>query len=336
MISLKALILNNNTSTLDCTEVIEFRDSYETPKDDVATCSTSEGTTKKNERTVAVTTKDMQKRRNDVKERTTLLLALLDEHQLRFSKYKTAQELGAAILKTFGRNEATKKTKKNLLKQQYGNFKAEDVNLKFLRSLPSAWKAHTLIWRNKTDLEEQSLDDLFNSLKIYEAEVKHTSFIGTTTKNLAFVSSYNTDSTTESVNAAASVFAVCAKMPVTSLPNVDSLSNAIDVDDLKEMDLKWQMAMKGNFAKECGSPKDSRRHGAAEPQRRVVPRRSLPIILLWLFHLRALPLIMRFQPSDGYHAVPPLYTRTFMPPKPDLVFNTAPTAVETDHPDFTI
>nr|GEX86398.1 putative ribonuclease H-like domain-containing protein [Tanacetum cinerariifolium] len=67
----------------------------------------------------------MQKRRNDVKERTTLLLALLDEHQLRFSKYKTAQELGAAILKTFGRNEATKKTKKNLLKQQYGNFKAE-------------------------------------------------------------------------------------------------------------------------------------------------------------------------------------------------------------------
>nr|GEY39563.1 reverse transcriptase domain-containing protein [Tanacetum cinerariifolium] len=41
------------------------------------------------------------------------------------SKYKTAQELWAAILKTFGGNEVTKKTKKNLLKQQYGNFKAE-------------------------------------------------------------------------------------------------------------------------------------------------------------------------------------------------------------------
>nr|GEV69675.1 hypothetical protein [Tanacetum cinerariifolium] len=41
------------------------------------------------------------------------------------SKYKTAQELWAAILKTFGGNEATKKTKKNLLKQQCGNFKAE-------------------------------------------------------------------------------------------------------------------------------------------------------------------------------------------------------------------
>nr|GEV11679.1 ribonuclease H-like domain-containing protein [Tanacetum cinerariifolium] len=67
----------------------------------------------------------MQKRRNDVKARTNLLLALPDEHQLRFSKYKAAQELWAAILKTFGGNEATKKTKKNQLKQQYGNFKAE-------------------------------------------------------------------------------------------------------------------------------------------------------------------------------------------------------------------
>nr|GFC38447.1 ribonuclease H-like domain-containing protein [Tanacetum cinerariifolium] len=67
----------------------------------------------------------MQRKKNDVKARTTLLLSLPDEHQLRFSKYKTARELWAAILKTFGGNEATKKTKKNLLKQQYGNFKTE-------------------------------------------------------------------------------------------------------------------------------------------------------------------------------------------------------------------
>nr|GEW38490.1 ribonuclease H-like domain-containing protein [Tanacetum cinerariifolium] len=67
----------------------------------------------------------MQKRKNDVKARTTLLLSLPNEHQLRFSKYKTAQELWAVILKTIGGNKATKKTKKNLLKQQYGNFKAE-------------------------------------------------------------------------------------------------------------------------------------------------------------------------------------------------------------------
>nr|GEX81814.1 putative ribonuclease H-like domain-containing protein [Tanacetum cinerariifolium] len=45
-------------------------------------------------------------------------------------------------------------------------------------------------------------------------------------------------------------------------------------------------------------------------------------------------IINRFQPSGGYHVVPPPYTGTFMPPKLDLVFNTAPTAVETDHLAF--
>nr|GEY26086.1 hypothetical protein [Tanacetum cinerariifolium] len=44
----------------------------------------------------------------------------------------------------------------------------------------------------------------------------------------------------------------------------------------------------------------------------------------------------RFQPSDGYHVVPLPYTGTFMPPKLDLVFNTALTAVATDHSAFTV
>nr|GEV72235.1 hypothetical protein [Tanacetum cinerariifolium] len=105
-------------------EVIEFRDSYEVPASAASTTTTdtaSDRTGKKKGRTVIVTTEDMQKRKNDVKARTTLLLSL----QLRFSKYKTAQELWVTILKTFSGNEATKKKKKNILKQQYGNFKAE-------------------------------------------------------------------------------------------------------------------------------------------------------------------------------------------------------------------
>nr|GEZ93170.1 ribonuclease H-like domain-containing protein [Tanacetum cinerariifolium] len=44
----------------------------------------------------------------------------------------------------------------------------------------------------------------------------------------------------------------------------------------------------------------------------------------------------RFQSSGGYHAAPPPITGTFMPPKPDLVFNTAPTAVETDYHAFNV
>nr|GFB06578.1 ribonuclease H-like domain-containing protein [Tanacetum cinerariifolium] len=73
------------------------------------------------------------------------------------------------------------------------------------------------------------------------------------------------------VSAAASVSAACVKLPASPLPN-------IDVDDLEEMDLRWQMAMltmrarrKGHFARECRSPKDPRRLDTAEPQRRTVP-----------------------------------------------------------------
>nr|GEY93875.1 hypothetical protein [Tanacetum cinerariifolium] len=109
-------------------EVIKFGDSYEVPASTASTATTdtaSDATSKKKGRKITLTAEDMQKRKNDVKARTTLLLSLPDEHQLRFSKYKTAQELWAAILKTCGGNEATKKTKKNLLKQQYGNYKAE-------------------------------------------------------------------------------------------------------------------------------------------------------------------------------------------------------------------
>nr|GEY30668.1 hypothetical protein [Tanacetum cinerariifolium] len=180
-------------------EVIEFGDSYKAPlketvKDKGLACEVS-ASTKKKGRTVAITAEDMQKRKNDVKPRTTLLLALLDEHQLIFNKYDTAKELWEAIIKTFGGNEATKKTKKNQLKQQYGNFRAEgsetfkqtfnrlqaivshlefmdvpieqdDLNQKFLISLAPEWLLYTIAWRNRDDLNTMRLDDVYNHLKV--------------------------------------------------------------------------------------------------------------------------------------------------------------------------
>nr|GEU49110.1 retrovirus-related Pol polyprotein from transposon TNT 1-94 [Tanacetum cinerariifolium] len=410
-------------------------------------------------------------------------MALPDKHQLKFNTHKDAKTLMKAIEKRFGGNTETKKVQKTLLKQQYKNFSGsstesldqihdrlhklishleilgvslsqEDINLKFLRSLPFEWRTHTLIWRNKTDLEEQSLDDLFNSLKIYNAKVKNPSSASTSSQNIDFVSSSNTDSTNESVSVVASIFAVSTKIPVSPLPNIDA-------DDLEEMDLKWQMAMltvrarqflqrtgrnlgtnrptsmgfdmskvecynfhrKGHFAKECRSPKDTRRNGAAEPQRMNVPfqaeeeptnyafmtfsssssssdnelrdnalvslrqnlrkveqerddlklklekfqtsSKNLTELLAsqtnaktslgynYQVFTRAMfdcddnlsfgsddslppsPIYDRYQSGNGYHAVPPPYTRTFMPPKPDLVFNNAPNAVETNHHAFT-
>nr|GEY48790.1 hypothetical protein [Tanacetum cinerariifolium] len=146
-------------------------------------------------------------------------MALPDKHQLKFNTHKDAKTLMEAIEKRFGENTETKKSL---------SLSQEDINLKFLRSLPTKWRTHTLIWRNNIDLEEQSLDDLFNSLKIYEAGVKSSSSVGTSTQNIAFVSSSHIDNTNEPISAAASV-------------------STIDADDLEEMDLKWQMAMLTSF-----------------------------------------------------------------------------------------
>nr|GFA94905.1 hypothetical protein [Tanacetum cinerariifolium] len=81
-------------------EVIEFGDSYKVPTNTNPNDTSRRKDDEQSGRTVTITTKDMKRKKNDVKSRTTLLLSLLDEHQLRFSKYKTAKELWAAILKT--------------------------------------------------------------------------------------------------------------------------------------------------------------------------------------------------------------------------------------------
>nr|GEZ85568.1 hypothetical protein [Tanacetum cinerariifolium] len=44
----------------------------------------------------------------------------------------------------------------------------------------------------------------------------------------------------------------------------------------------------------------------------------------------------KVQPNGGYNDVPPPITGNFMPPKPDLVFNTALIAIETTHSAFTV
>nr|GEW01142.1 ribonuclease H-like domain-containing protein [Tanacetum cinerariifolium] len=61
-------------------------------------------------------------RRNELKARGTLLMALPDKHQLKFNSHKDAKTLMEAIEKRFGGNTETKKVQKTLLKQQFENF----------------------------------------------------------------------------------------------------------------------------------------------------------------------------------------------------------------------
>ncbi|GJU71141.1 hypothetical protein Tco_1262546 [Tanacetum coccineum] len=73
--------------------------------------------------------KDKAQRRLEVKARSTLMMGIPNEHQLKFNSIKDVKLLLEAIKKRFGRNEATKKTQRNLLKQQYENFTALSLEM---------------------------------------------------------------------------------------------------------------------------------------------------------------------------------------------------------------
>nr|GEV51364.1 ribonuclease H-like domain-containing protein [Tanacetum cinerariifolium] len=364
--------------------------------------------------------------KNELKARGTLLMALPDKHQLKFNFHKDAKTLMEAIEKRFGGNIETKKVQKTLLRQQYENF--------------------TCSRSEGLDQTHDRLQKLVSQLKIHGVSLSQEDV------NL---------NAAASVSAAANISVVYAKMHVSSFFNVDSLSNAVIYSFFASQSSSPQ---KGHFLREWRSPKDSRRNGAAEPQRRTVPvpscskacskayaqlhfqydkltyyfRKSQFDVISYQTGLESVEarllvykqneyvfvenikllnievqlrdnalvtlrqklekaeqerddlklklekfqtssknltellasqtnektslgynshvftramfdyddylssksdeswppssLFDRFQTSDGYHAVPPLYTGTFMPPKLDLVFNTTPTAIETDHP----
>nr|GEY63756.1 hypothetical protein [Tanacetum cinerariifolium] len=219
----------------------------------------------KSRKPVAPTTAERRlARKNELKARGTLLMALPNKHQLKFNIHKDAKTLMEAIEKRFGGNKETKKVHKTLLKQQYKNFTGF--------SSKSLDQIHDRL-QKLINLEEHSLDNLFNSIKIYKAEVKSSSSASTSTQNIAFVSS-NTDSTTKPVSVAACVFAVSAKIPVSALPNRIGRNLRANGPTFMGFDMSkvecYNCHIKGHFAKECRSPNDKRRNGAAEPQRRNV------------------------------------------------------------------
>nr|GEW07971.1 hypothetical protein [Tanacetum cinerariifolium] len=219
---------------------------------------------------------DKAQRRLEVKARSTLMMGIPNEHQLKFNSIKDAKQLIKAIEKRFGRNVVTKKTQRNVLKQQYENFTSsnsemldqtfdrlqklvsqlellgeklsrEDVNQKLLRSLSPEWNTHDVV---------------------YEPKVKRMLSSNSSTQNMAFVSSSNNNSTNGAVNIAQVVntdLEVSTTGTQVNTAHIDNFSDAViyafltsqpsspqlvneDLEqiypnDLEEMDLRWQMAM---------------------------------------------------------------------------------------------
>ncbi|GJT26312.1 putative ribonuclease H-like domain-containing protein, partial [Tanacetum coccineum] len=223
---------------------------------------------------IPVIAEEKTNKKNDVKARSLLLMALPNEHQLIFT---------------------TKKTQKTLLKQQYENFSAtsaefldsifnrlqkivsrlailgvviaqEDLNSKFLSSLPPEWNTHVVVWMNKPEVETISIDDLYNNFKIVEQKVKKYVSASSGAQNLAFMTAPSTSSTNDAnttspqvstaspnVNAASpqvstvsvsdnTVYAFMVKNPNGSNVLYQDLEQ-IHEDDLEAMDLKWQLSL---------------------------------------------------------------------------------------------
>nr|GEY25933.1 hypothetical protein [Tanacetum cinerariifolium] len=211
----------------------------------------------------SVTTEEKALKKNNVKARSMLLMALPNEHLLTFSQYKDAKTLFEAIQARFGANDATKKTQKTLLKQMYENFNAHSTE-----SLDSIFnRLHKIVSQLAIlDLDTMSIDDLYNNFKIVEQEVKRTivSISSSGSPNMAFLSFLG--STNEIDTATIQVSA--ASTPVSTVSAYDNTANLSDAtmyaflanqpngsqlvhedldkiheDNLEEMDLKWQLAL---------------------------------------------------------------------------------------------
>ncbi|GKA51619.1 ribonuclease H-like domain-containing protein [Tanacetum coccineum] len=297
-------------------------------------------------------------RKNELKVRGTLLMALPNEHKLKFNTYKSAKTLMEAIEKRFGGNKESKKVQKILLKQQYENFNGKS---------------------------SEGLDQIYDRLQklISQLEI-HGETISQEDVNMKLLRSLpsNTSSTNEAVKTAHGVSDTNFKANSSTLLNVDSLSDAviysffasqsnssqldnddlkqIDPNDLEEIDLKWQMAMlimrakrflmktgrnlgvngtdtigfdknkvecynchkRGHFAREYKAPRNQDNRNK-ETTRRTMPAEEGPTNFALIDYTSSSSSSSDTEVNDktskGYHALPLPYTGNFMPPKPNLV-----------------
>ncbi|GJS96256.1 uncharacterized mitochondrial protein-like protein [Tanacetum coccineum] len=180
------------------------------------------------------TVEEKIKKKNDVKDRGLLLMALLNEHQLTFSQYPDAKSMFAAIETRFRGNAATKKNQKTILKQQYENFSAtsaESLNSIFNRLQKIVSRLAIL----GHEIETMSIDDLYNNFKIVKQKIKKIVVS-------AASSSVNTVSP-QVCTASVSDNTVYAFMVENGSNVLHQDLKQIHEDDLKAMDLKWQLSL---------------------------------------------------------------------------------------------
>ncbi|GJZ81926.1 ribonuclease H-like domain-containing protein [Tanacetum coccineum] len=244
-----------------------------------------------------VSAAEIQAVEKERKAKNILLMAIPKEHMRRFHGMDDAKEIWEAIRTRFGGNANSKKMQKAVFKQQFEAFKisnseglekgydrfqqllsqleahgaevsTEDANHKFLRSLPPAWSNLAMTMRTNPEIDNLSIDDLYNNLRVFEQEIQGASKTSSSAQNVAFVSQ-SKSSTNKVKSGFTGAYSTCT--PSTSSTNVPEKEvlagfadeviyslfakqsedwdllhedlEQIDDVDIEEMDINWQIAM---------------------------------------------------------------------------------------------
>ncbi|GJS05599.1 hypothetical protein Tco_0322107 [Tanacetum coccineum] len=150
---------------------------------------------------VPVTAEEKTNKKNDVKARSLLLMALPNEHQLTFSQYPDAKTMFAAIETRFG---VSLTLIFNRLQENWSSrscyfsvvISQEDLKFRiFEAACPLEWKHPCVVRMNKPEIETMSIDDLYNNFKIVKQKVKKSVGASSGAQNLAFMTAPSTSST---------------------------------------------------------------------------------------------------------------------------------------------
>ncbi|GJV90259.1 putative ribonuclease H-like domain-containing protein [Tanacetum coccineum] len=219
-------------------EVIENGDSW------VSVPQTAqENGTSVTKMSIPVTAKEKTNKKNDVKARSLLPMALPNEHQLTFSQYLDAISMFAAIETRFGESLDSFFNRLQKIVSRLAILGViiaqKDLNLNFLSSLPPEWNTHIVVWMNKPEVETMSIDDLYNNFKIVEQKVKKSVGASSGVQNLAFKTAPSTSSTNDANTASPQVITASSNVNVASPQDLEQIHE----DDLEAMDLKWQLSL---------------------------------------------------------------------------------------------
>ncbi|GJT55930.1 putative ribonuclease H-like domain-containing protein [Tanacetum coccineum] len=204
-------------------------------------------------------------RKNELKAKSTLLLAIPDENLLKFHGIKDAKTSWEAI-----------KVRSEGLDKTYGRFQKlisqleihgevisqEDANLKLLRSLPSAWNNISLIMRNKDDLDVLSMDDLYNNVKVTNEAVNTAHDVTTARpKGQASSSTYDDDVAMLTMRVKRFLKKARRNMNFNGKETVGFDKTKVEC---------YNCHKRGHFARECRAPRNQGNRNGDDPRRFVL------------------------------------------------------------------